>query len=93
MATSRRALENEAAFRAMNQRIEELEAGWESAEPLAFVCECSDPGCTAPVYLALDEYQAVRAHPLRFFVVPTHVDLAVERVVRETDRYTVVEKL
>jgi hypothetical protein len=86
-------MENESVFRSMNERIEELEAGWQSDEPLAFVCECSDAGCTAPVYLTLDEYRAVRAKELQFFVVPDHVDLAVERVVRATDRYSVVEKL
>jgi hypothetical protein len=93
MTTLRRATENERAFRAMNERIEELEAGWRSDEPLAFVCECSDVGCTTAVYLTLDEYRLVRAKPLQFFVVPDHVDLDVERVVRTTDRYSVVEKL
>ena len=38
-------------------------------------------------------YEAVRAHPARFFVVPGHEDLtAGEVVVEQRDRYTLVEK-
>jgi len=93
MTRAGRALENESAFRAMNERIEELESGWESEQPLAFVCECSNPACTAPVYLTLAEYRAVRIDALQFFVLPDHVDPEVETAVQATDRYAVVRKL
>jgi hypothetical protein len=93
MTRAGRALENESAFRAMNERIEELESGWESEEPLAFVCECSNPACTTPVYLTLAEYRAVRTDELQFFVVPDHVDPEVEVAVDVSDRYAVVRKL
>jgi len=45
------------------------------------------------VVLTPAEYEAVRAHPARFFVVPGHEDLtAGEAVVEECPRYTLVEK-
>jgi hypothetical protein len=39
------------------------------------------------------EYEAVRSHPARFFVLPGHEDLtAGEVVVEQHDRFAVVEK-
>jgi hypothetical protein len=85
-------IENEVAFRALNERIKELESDWRSAEPMAFVCECASPSCTAAVYLTIAEYDEVRADPNHLLVLPHHVDFEAERVVRSNSRYTVVEK-
>jgi len=84
---------NEAAFRALNDRIKELESDWHSADPMAFVCECSSAGCTAAVYLTIEEYGAIRAHSDHFLMLPHHVVLDSERIVRSNDRYAVVAKL
>jgi len=86
-------IENEVAFRALNNRIRELESDWHSSDPMAFVCECSSPGCTAAVYLTTEEYGAVRSHPHQFLTLPHHVSPEHERVVCANDRYAVVEKL
>ncbi len=49
--------------------------------------------CLKRVLLTLEEYEAVRANPGRFFVVPGHQELtAGEAVVAEFDRYVIVEK-
>ena len=45
--------------------------------------------------LKVDEYEWLRADPTRFAVAPddTHVDEAIERVVKKNDRYWIVEKM
>jgi hypothetical protein len=57
-----------------------------------FVCECSDSNCAEPISLTRTEYQDVRAHPTRFFLVPGHELEAIERVVEKNDAFLVVEK-
>jgi hypothetical protein len=42
--------------------------------------------------MTLAEYESLRADPRRFAVARDHVMADVERVVAETDRYTVVAK-
>ena len=85
-----RARRNAQLFREVNDRIHELEASWISGEPIAFVCECSELGCMAPVYLTVDEFRQVRAEPDRFVALPVHVDPEHEQVVARTERYVVV---
>jgi len=88
-----RAAINEALFREVNERIEELHTELEadgSAEQ--FICECSDPACTERVTVPLDVYERVRANPRRFFVKPGHEERSLERVVERDDGFLVVEK-
>jgi hypothetical protein len=89
-----RAAQNEALFRSVNEEIEKLGlVESESEEPLAaFVCECSDGTCAVQVQLTLAEYEEVRSQSRWFAVAPGHVTREVERVVRTTDRYLIVEK-
>jgi hypothetical protein len=42
--------------------------------------------------IRLAEYEAVRAHPSRFLVLPGHERPDIERVVGEGDGYFIVEK-
>jgi hypothetical protein len=57
------------------------------------MCECGDARCFQMVDLTNDEYEAVRAHPARFFVARGHEDLtAGEVVVEEAAGFTIVEK-
>jgi hypothetical protein len=89
-----RIAKNEASFRLINDR---LEAGMrrvaETPELIPFICECGSRSCTDVVELSIEEYEAVRAHPDRFAVLPDHVFPEVETVVARHDRYVVVEKL
>jgi hypothetical protein len=58
-----------------------------------YLCECSDVGCTLKIELELSEYEAVRARPRTFFIVPGHERFEVDRVVDRNERYTIVEKI
>jgi hypothetical protein len=57
-----------------------------------FVCECTDLACGEQIEIRLAEYEAVRAHPSRFLVLPGHERPDIERVVGEGDGYFVVDK-
>jgi hypothetical protein len=87
-----RASRNEALFREVNERVEELHGRLESDEWGGFVCECADDGCTRRIHLPLATYERVRSDPRRFLVLPGHERLELERVVEERDRFLVVEK-
>jgi hypothetical protein len=50
-------------------------------------------GCVDSIYLSAAEYEAVRADPATFFVVPGHEILKIERVVERYENYVVVEKI
>jgi hypothetical protein len=88
-----RAAKNESLFREVNEQIHKLERHFGGNPSARFVCECSRRDCTARLEATLDEYTAVRESPTQFMVVRSHVDIDNERVVRSTDRFTVVEKL
>ena len=92
-ARAERIAENEARFRDINERLRgELEAMADDAEAVRFVCECGNASCREGVALAMEEYQAVRAHARHFAVVPGHEIPDVETVVERHDRYLVIEK-
>jgi hypothetical protein len=82
---------NEAIFRAGNNSIDHAAGG--RAGNVPYLCECGEKTCLATVELSPAEYEAVRSHPARFFVVPGHEDLtAGEVVIEQHDRFTIVEK-
>jgi len=84
---------NEALFRSINERIE---AGTWPAAPsdvVSFRCECAALGCNLLVALTLAEYESARANPREFILAPGHELPEIERVVRRTDAYVIVEKV
>jgi hypothetical protein len=87
---------NEAIFREVNERIEELSrrSGIDEEDSLlpGFICECSSEGCTELLQVSYQQYEAVRENPRRFLVLPGHEDLDVERVVDELATALIVEK-
>lgn len=89
-----RAAKNQSLFREINERIKALNEVFavltQSGE---WVCECADMGCIATIEMTLAEYEAIRAHPTHFPVVPGHEVLDVEHVIDATDRFVVVEKI
>jgi hypothetical protein len=95
-ADQERRARNEAIFREVNERIEELSrrGGIDEEDSLlpGFVCECSDETCTELIEVSYQRYEAVRENPRRFLVLPGHQDLDVERVVEESANVFVVEK-
>jgi hypothetical protein len=85
-----RAAENEAAFRAANEKIDSKrrELGLDHATP--YLCECEDEACTSIVRLTSSEYRRARAEPRRFIVSRGHSHRG--RVVDEAPEYVLVEK-
>jgi hypothetical protein len=68
---------NEATFRRVNEGIERTG----DSGRVVFVCECGRLGCNQFIELSRAQYQAVRAHPRRFFLLASHELLDVEQLV------------
>lgn len=87
---------NEALFREVNERVEEvarrLSALEDESAVTGFVCECSREDCTDLVEITSSQYEAVRSDPRRFLLRHGHEDLTVDRVVERHAAFTVVEK-
>ena len=83
---------NESLFREVNERIKQVNVAITSGEATDFLCECGDESCTQPISLSLREYEAVRAEPTHFAVVPGHVMTDIEHVIAGNERYEVVAK-
>jgi len=92
---ARRIAENEARFRASNEKIEDAVLRFEP-DPLTvpFVCECGRPECLQTVRLSIREYEAVRADGACFMCLPGHqiTTGGIGRVRKETPNYVIVEK-
>ena len=84
---------NEALFREVNERIEEVSEGAGAANWLEFLCECGRRNCLQAVRMLRSEYEAVRAAPDRFLVAPGHGQSEIERLVLRSVRFHVVEKI
>jgi 5-bromo-4-chloroindolyl phosphate hydrolysis protein len=88
-----RAARNQSLFRAVNEKMRALnDAFTHATETFVIACECADTSCVEMLDIAPAEYEAVRAQPRHFAVLPGHVYPDVETVVREHDGYVVVEK-
>ena len=83
---------NETIFREVNERIEELTQRGE-LDSLDILCECGNPDCKEPLRVSVVEYERVRQQPTDFFVAPSHVIPAIEKVVDEKQSFDVVRKL
>ena len=83
---------NETIFREVNERIEELAQRGE-LDSLVILCECGNPDCKEPLRVSVVEYERVRQQPTDFFVAPSHVIPAIEKVVDEKQSFDVVRKL
>ena len=84
---------NEAIIREINEGIEEAKASRTPESDAPFMCECGNLDCELLIAITVSEYEDVRQNALRFIVVKDHVIPDVERVVAETERFTVVEKV
>jgi hypothetical protein len=88
---------NEALFREVNERIEEITTDLSEdgghVERIKFVCECGRDRCTELLEATRDEYEAVRSNPRRFLVLPGHEHTDTARVVERNSGFCVVEKL
>ena len=83
---------NEALFREVNERIDQLHDDLGGTKTFEIVCECGSAACTDRFPITNDDYDALRADVHRFAVVPGHERPDVERTVEQRDGYLVVEK-
>ena len=87
---------NEALLREVNDRIDEVDEAMRVLADdslLSFYCECGRKGCEERVSMTPTEYHEVRSQRDRFALVPGHESPAIERIVKRSDRYIVVDKL
>jgi hypothetical protein len=84
---------NEAVFREVNERIEEVAETFEiQSQPLDLICECGDAKCVQPLAMTRAEYEHVRSDPRHFAVHPGHELPDVEEVVERRKGYNIVSK-
>ena len=90
---ARRIGENEALYRSINERIEDLNQAFGLvAETMTVVCECGELSCTQQIELDLPTYERVRSDPTWFVVVPGHEIADVESIVEKHESYNVICK-
>jgi hypothetical protein len=86
--------ENEALFRAVNERIEDLNESFATiTDTFEIVCECGDPECVTQIAIPRDAYERVRAEGTFFIVARGHENLDIEEIIGEHDNYLVVGKV
>ena len=84
---------NEALYRQVNERIEELNDAFDGTTgDFVVVCECGDLHCMEQITVARSAYEETRANPHRFIVKPGHEVPDVEQVVERAGSHVVVEK-
>jgi hypothetical protein len=87
---------NEALFREVNERVAEVATHFvdveTQTEPIDFTCECGRAECAEPIPMTMAEYEAIRAEPTHFAVVPEHEQPEMEVVIERHPTYFVVEK-
>ena len=84
---------NEALFRAVNERIEDVNESFAIVtDEFDVICECGDAGCVAQIRIASGAYERVRAGATLFIVVPGHEAVEIEEVVDKQDAYYIVRK-
>jgi hypothetical protein len=84
---------NEAVFRGVNERIQDVAAAFDlTTEQLDLICECGKAECVERIALARDEYEALRGNSHLFAVSPGHVAPDVEELVEQRKGYDVVRK-
>jgi hypothetical protein len=87
-----RAARNEALFREVNERVEELHDQLDSRGTADFVCECADATCAQQITVPLTTYERVRNDPHLFLVAPGHVRPEIEHVDEDADGFVIVRK-
>jgi hypothetical protein len=86
---------NQAVFRAINERMRELNEAFDDLVPThTYACECANLSCLEQIEVPPGDYEAVRRHSRRFFVAPSdsHVIPDIERIVVKAPQYWIVEK-
>jgi hypothetical protein len=93
-ATEEQRARNELLFREVNERVEEMsnELNGTSDSMISFVCECGRTDCRQRIAMTQTQYEALRANPKHFAVLPGHEDTRIARVVERRQGFLVAEK-
>jgi hypothetical protein len=83
---------NEALFREVNERIDQLHDEAGGAETFSIVCECGRTDCMERFPITKDDYERLRADVHQFAVVPGHERPGIERTIAIRPDYLVVVK-
>jgi hypothetical protein len=84
---------NEAVFREVNERIEQVADTFNlQEEQLDLLCECGQAECVERITLTRAEYEHVRSESHQFAIRPGHDEPDVERVVEKKKGYDIVQK-
>ena len=84
---------NEALFREVNERLEDLAQGFAHPETLDLICECGNASGASRIEMDREEYEQVRSDSATFAVVQGHLIPDVEEIVERRKRYDVVRKI
>jgi hypothetical protein len=82
---------NEAVFRQVNERIEDLSDTF-GLNQLDLLCECGDASCTSRIEMSRTQYEELRSDSTTFAVVSGHEIPDVEEVVSRQGSFDVVRK-
>ena len=84
---------NEAMFREVNERVEDINRSFGSiTDSFDIVCECGSTSCTERITVPIAVYERVRGNPLHFLLQVGHEDPLVERTIENHETFIVVEK-
>lgn len=89
----RRVGENEALFRQVNERIEDVNRTFATlTSHMDIICECGSAACAERLKIGLGDYERVRADAQLFIVLPGHELLDVEELEERHEDWFVVRK-
>ena len=84
---------NEAMFREVNERVEEINKAFGSITgQFEIFCECGDASCAERLTVPMSEYERVRSDSKQFLLMVGHEDPTVERMIENHDSFVIVEK-
>jgi hypothetical protein len=83
---------NEAIARDINESIESSHNERSQEGSIRLMCECGQEECERLIAISVDEYEQIRQDPRHFATYKDHVTPDVEFIVKEVERYVVVQK-
>ena len=85
---------NEIRSRRTNEWIRSTHRSFgDGDDPVRYVCECSDGGCSSTILMKVAEYESVRSDGHLFAISPDHEDPELDALAAEFAGYSVVGKL
>ncbi len=89
----KRLVQNEALFREVNERLNDVAQRIDPRVGYEYLCECANADCTFKITLNGGEYETVRSDPTQFLVLPMHYTPEIEDLVEQNSEYWIVRKV